>query len=222
MNSEAQPEGEFGFVEQALIASGVTEEYRVRQYLHKLDQLVFEFMREANGQRNFSSLPEALFNWLWRKRPGRYAVNGSFRLGEVIDAEMSEGNESVGNCLGLTLLYNSLLRKIGIHAQALQLENAFGSGPHVLTVLRIWGTAIDIENILPGGFDFRGHKEGPYRLEWGDRELVADIYQSTATELFQKGQFESALRNYDIALKLNPEYEKARLNRAILLDRMAM
>jgi lipoprotein NlpI len=60
------------------------------------------------------------------------------------------------------------------------------------------------------------------RLEWGDKELVADIYQSTGTELFQKGLFDEALKNYDMALKLNPEYEKAKINRAILLDRMTI
>ena len=213
---------EFILVEQAFIASGVTDEYRVREYLHKLDQLVLDFKQEVNWKRKFFSLPEALLNWLWMKKPNRYEVNGSIRLNEVIDAEMSEGDQPVGNCLGLTLLYNCLLTKMGIHAQALNLENAFGVGPHVLTVLRIYDATIDIENILPDGFDYGGHKGNPSRLEWGDKELVADIYQSTGTELFQKGLFDEALKNYDMALKLNPEYEKAKINRAILLDRMTM
>lgn len=60
----------------------------------------------------------------------------------------------------------------------------------------------------------------PERRTWGDKELVADIYQSRGTELFEKGKLREALGNYDMALKLNPEYEKAELNRAILLDRM--
>jgi len=81
---------------------------------------------------------------------------------------------------------------------------------------------MDVENILPQGFDYKGHKENPYRVEWGDRELVADIYQSAGTESFQRQEFREALRNYDLALKLYPGYEKARLNRAILLDRMGM
>jgi len=81
---------------------------------------------------------------------------------------------------------------------------------------------INVENILPEGFDFKGHKQSPSRLMWGDKELVADIYQSKGTELSEKEEFADALRNYNMALKLNPKYEKARLNKAILIDRMGM
>jgi lipoprotein NlpI len=49
---------------------------------------------------------------------------------------------------------------------------------------------------------------------------VADIYQSRGTDLFEKGELGEALRNYDMALNLNPRYEKVELNRAILLDQM--
>ncbi len=213
---------EFIFVEQSLIASGVTDEYRVREYLHKLDQLLLDFKNEVNGKQDFFTMPQALFTWLGKHKPNRYKANGSFRLNDVIDAEMIETRQPVGNCLGLTLLYNCLLRRRGVRSQALHLENASGVGPHVLTLLKADVATIDVENILPVGFNYEGHKENPSRREWGDKELVADIYQSTGTELFHEGQFESALRNYDMALKLNPEYEKARLNRAILLDRMTV
>jgi hypothetical protein len=72
------------------------------------------------------------------------------------------------------------------------------------------------------GFDYKGHQDNPHRVEWGDEELVADIYESAGTESFQKEEFREALRNYDLALKFYPGYEKAALNRAILLDRMAI
>jgi hypothetical protein len=126
----------------------------------------------------------------------------------------------VGNCLGLTLLYNCLLKKIGIEAGALHLENAFGAGAHVLTVIKIEDFMIDVENIFPDGFGYKGHEKDPSRVTWGDKELVADIFQSSGTELFEKGELGEALKNYESALKLNSRYEKARLNRAILLDRM--
>jgi tetratricopeptide (TPR) repeat protein len=41
-----------------------------------------------------------------------------------------------------------------------------------------------------------------------------------ANELFGKGIFVEALKNYDIAIAYNPQYEKAHLNKAILLDKM--
>jgi len=128
----------------------------------------------------------------------------------------------VGNCLGLTLLYNCLLRRMGIHADALYLDNAFGIGPHVLTLLQGKESTIDIENILPDGFGFKGHLNDPSRIRWGDRELVADVYHSLGNECFGKGELTEALNNYDMALRLNPRYEKARLNKTILLDKMKM
>ena len=163
---------------------------------------------------------KALFTWLWISNPSRYKPQGNFRLNKVIEAQSKEGGHSVGNCLGLTVLYNSLLRKIDIYAKALYVENAFGTGPHVLTLLKVEKSFIDVENILPNGFDYRGHQTHPERTVWGDRELVADIYHSTANELFEKGDFVEALKNYDAAITFNPRYEKARLNKEILLDRM--
>jgi tetratricopeptide (TPR) repeat protein len=163
---------------------------------------------------------EFLFKWLWIGRPGRYKSHGNYKLSDVIDAQLSKGNNAVGNCLGLTLLYNCLLRRAGAKVEALYLENGFGKGPHVLTILDAGASSVDIENIFPDGFDYKDHLNDPSRTRWGDRELVADIYQSVANELFEKREWVQALKNYEAAVELNPQYEKARLNRAILLDRM--
>jgi len=73
---------------------------------------------------------------------------------------------------------------------------------------------------LPDGFDYRGHRVQRERIRWGDRELIADIYHSVANELFEKGDFVEALKNYDMAIRFNPQYEKARLNKEILLDKL--
>ena len=100
------------------------------------------------------------------------------------------------------------------------MENAFGIGPHVLTMIRTEGLLIDVENILPDGFDFKGHLANPSRIRWGNKELVADIYHSLGNEFFEKEKFVEALENYDQAIQLNPQYEKARLNRAIVHDKI--
>ena len=162
----------------------------------------------------------ALFRWLWEEKPARYEPKGNFRLSHVIDAQLSKDNQTVGNCLGLSLLYNCLLRSMEIDAEALYIENAFGRGPHVLTLLQTEESLIDIENIFPEGFDYKGHLHHPSRIRWGDRELVADIYHSIGNENFEKGEWAGAMRSYDKAIHLNPHYEKAQLNKAILLDRM--
>jgi tetratricopeptide (TPR) repeat protein len=210
----------FDLEKEALTASGLRDEDLICSYLNKLDSLSRQ--STLKGTRDFSSRTRAeeLFIALWKDRPNRYQPQGHFRLDEVIDAQLSSKRGAVGNCLGLTLLYNCLLKKMGIEAEALHLENAFDIGPHVLTILRVGDFIIDVENILAEGFDYKGHKQNPFRLTWGNKELVADIYQSIGTELFEKGEFSEALRNYDKALKLNPGYEKAELNRSIMLDQL--
>jgi tetratricopeptide (TPR) repeat protein len=140
----------------------------------------------------------------------------------VVDAQISRDIQTVGNCLGLTLLYNCLLRRMGILAEALYLEDAFGIGPHVLTILPAGDFSIDVENILSDGYDYKGHINNQSRMRWGDQELIADIYLSMGNDLFEKGEWIEALKNYDHAIYLNPQFEKAHLNRAVLLDKMRM
>ena len=202
---------------EALRASGVEERDRVTDYLIKLDVLYHQFIDETPLSSDPSARARSLFDWLWRKKPSRYKPRGSYRLHEVLDSQLEVHVQTVGNCLGLTLLYNCLLRKMAIHADALYLENAFDIGPHVLTLLKTGKEMIDIENIFPHGFNFQHHHNDPSRTSWGDRELVSDIYLSIGNEFFVKGQWNEALARYDRALILNHRYEKAHLNRAIVL-----
>ena len=211
---------EFDLERQALIASDLRDENRITEYLGKLSSLSKQFIAQEKLPSSVLTRARGLFDWLWKERPTRYRHQGNFRLNQVIDAQINGSTPVVGNCLGLTLLYNCLLRRIGIKAEAIYLENAFDLGPHVLTSLTTDDSCIDIENILPGGFDYIGHKKEPSRILWGDRELVADIYHSLGNELFERGEFSKALRNYNTALELNPQYERARLNKIILLDRI--
>ena len=210
----------FNFEEEALLASGIQDRIKIDFYVAELDRIYQQFLQERIPPPDPVQRAKALFTWLWLSKPNRYKPQGNYRLNKVIEAQLGEDGHSVGNCLGLTLLYNGLLRKMGICPEALYLENAFGTGPHVLTLLQIGKSFIHVENILPDGFDYKGHHTRPARILWGDRALIADIHHSVANELFGKGDFVEALKNYDIAITFNPQYEKARLNKEILLDRM--
>ena len=213
----------FNLEREALLASGVEAKRQIAEYGKKLDSLSQKFTREKVPSSHWLLKAKELFIWLWEKKPARYKPRGSFKIDQVIDAQLSEDGQAVGNCLGLTLIYNCLLYRIGIKAGASYLENAFDFeiGPHVLTTIQTKASAIDIENILPVGFDYKGHLDNPSRTRWGDQELVADIYHSMGNECFEKEEFTEALKNYKMAIRLNPRYEKARLNKAILLDRMS-
>ena len=212
----------FDFEKEALVASGIKENDQIADYMSKLAHLDQQFIRENRAIHDTLIKAKELFDWLWRKKPDRYRSHGSYRLSEAIDSQLTAGSQVVGNCLGLTLLYHCLLGRAGIFAEALHLEDAFERGPHVLSSLRTKKSVIDIENILPDGFDYKGHLNDPSRTRWGDRELVADIYHSQGNEFYEKGNYVEALRSYDRAIKLNPLYERARLNKAIVLDRMGL
>lgn len=213
-------EKKFHFEKEVLLASAVNGKDDLAIYENGLHLILQRFLSENSQVPDPLRKARDLFNWLWKEKPTRYEPRGQFRLSGVIDAQLRKDNQPVGNCLGLTLLYNCLLRRIGIHADALYLDHAFGIAPHVLTLLQSEDSTIDIENILPNGFDYKGHLNNPSRTRWRDKELVADIYHSLGNEYFGKGEFIKALKNYNMAIKLNPQYEKARLNKAILMDKI--
>ena len=124
----------------------------------------------------------------------------------------------IGNCLGLTLLYNLLGQRFEITPHAVYLEAVSGRLSHVISGLRTDGVAMDIDNIFPHGFDIKDYLENPHRIEWGDAELVADVYHSIGWELHETGDLAGAIVSYSKAIWLNPHYVKAYLNRGIALS----
>ena len=204
---------------EALRASGV-EERRIVHHTGLLNIIQQRLLDQVILSNHPFTKARQVFEWLWKEKPDRYKQKDHYKLSDVIEGQLSKENREVGNCLGLTVLYNCLLKRIGIRAEALYLECAFGVRPHVLTLLQINDIEIDIENILPKGFDYNGHLKDPSRTRWGDREIVADIYHSIGNEFFKMGKLRDALKNYDRAITLNPAYEKAQLNKLIVIDKI--
>jgi tetratricopeptide (TPR) repeat protein len=200
--------------EGALLASGVNTKNDFNRYLTVIDLLCQRIAQAVKGDD--VERAREIFDWLWRVKPHRHEYRGNFRLSDALEAQLGE-QERVGNCLGLTVLYHVLAQRFGLQVKAVHLEDAFGIGPHVFSVLYVRGDSIDIENILPHGFDFQGHLGNPQREEWSDRELIADIYHSAANDFFEQGKWEGAIENYDKAIGFNPKYTKARLNKGIAL-----
>ncbi|MDY6967655.1 MAG: tetratricopeptide repeat protein [Spirochaetota bacterium] len=221
-NSLFNQNNSFNLGKEALIASGINDDFQLNHYMNKLNKLYDIFIQEGSASHNDLTKAKELFNWLWAKKPLRYKRNGEYKLHNVVDAQTSEHNREVGNCLGLTLLYNCLAKKTGIVIESLYLEHAFENGPHVLSIIEIENSQIDVENILSKGFDYKEHANNSTRTRWGDKELVAEIYNSMGNELFEKGELNLALEYYNKSIKMNPSHELAQLNKIILLDKMSM
>jgi tetratricopeptide (TPR) repeat protein len=211
--SAAQPDLAWG----ALIASGVKNQRDLENYLTKIDTLNEQLKRRIPTRAELQKA-SALFAWLWAKKPDRYQYQGIFRLMDVVDAQLDPSVERVGNCLGLTVLYNALAQKYGLEMKAVYLEEAHGRRSHVFSTFVSGNITIDIDNIFPNGFDSKDHLDNPERVLWGNSELIADIYHSIGWALHEQGKLDNAILNYSKAIRLNPKYAKAYLNRGIALS----
>ena len=200
----------------ALVASGLKDQHTLDGYLNKLSTLCQDFQTTSPSEDK-KQKARALFDWLWSTKPNRYESQGNFRLTNVIDVQIDPSADKVGNCLGLTLLFNILAQKQGLKVKAIHLEDASGIGPHVISILNIARSQIDVENTLSNGFDFKEHLKNQSRELWGDIELIADIYHSIGNEFFDNNDLDEAIRNYTKAIYLNHNYTKAYLNRGIAL-----
>lgn len=206
----------FDLPTEALKASGINKAAEIIAYRHKLDQIFQAFLLTAKPlQSDPIKRAKQLFRWLWDKKPFRYQIHGPFKLSDCILAQLNNRSRHVGNCLGLTLLYNCLLEKMELVPGALYLETAFDHGPHVLSILKLNDITIDIENICAHGFNYGNHINHPSRVMWGAKELVSDVYFSVGNGCLKKHELSQALENYNRALHYNPAYRQAHMNRAI-------
>lgn len=203
----------FDFLSEALKASGVKTSKELIFWTGKLDFLLREMPELPDSEKGKAEL---LFCWLWKEKPDRYISGGNFRLTDVIAAQIDPSAIHVGNCLGLTLLFNSLANHLGLKAYTINMEEAFGTAPHVLSLVYTEEVPVQVENILADGFNYKNHALEK-QVIWSSRGLVADIYNSMGTESFLKGKLETAMSCYEKALSLNPEYMKAKLNMGLTL-----
>jgi len=211
--SAVQPDLAWG----ALIASGVKNSKDLDNYLAKLNTLHQQVAPEITTGSKLKKA-ENLFDWLWAGKPNRYQYQGNFRLQDVLDSQLDPNEERVGNCLGLTVLYNVVAQRCGLDMKAVYLEEAHGRLSHVFSTFVRGNITIDIDTIFPFGFDFKDHLDNPERVLWGNSGLIADIYHSIGWALHEQGKLEGAILNYSKAIRLNPKYAKAYLNRGIALS----
>jgi len=162
----------------AFIASGVNSS-QLQEYMKKFYDMITD-LRDRVKRHDQVKDAEIIFNWLWKKNPYRYELEGHFRFTQVVDAHLDE-TERVGNCLGLTMLYNSLAQELNLSIKAAHLDNFMGR-PHVFSILYTEMSMIPIENIFTDGFDYDPHKHNPQLVEWANIHLIADLYNSRANE----------------------------------------
>ena len=162
----------------AFIASGVNSS-QLKEYMKFFFIMITDLRNHVKGHDKVKNA-ETIFNRMWKTKPNRYELEGNFRLTEVVDAQLDK-TEKIGNCLGLTILYNSLAQELSLSMKAAHLDNFMGH-PHVFSILYTETSMIPIENIFPDGFDYDLHRDNKQIVEWDNIHLIADLYNSRANE----------------------------------------
>lgn len=151
-------------LKMALQASGVKAHNEIVGYGAKLDQIFRNFILTLKSELDPLLKAETPFHRMWQEKTSRYEPHGRDKIDEIIDSQLDQGSPVVGNCLGLPLLCNRLLEKLGLQAKAFYLKISFGLRPHVFTLIESKKSFVDAENIFATGFDFPGHRGNPSRI----------------------------------------------------------
>lgn len=210
-------------VERSLfIVAGLEDEIEIQQYTRKLDQIHSAFLERASSRdpslfvipEQYSRYARArlLFEYLWASKPRR--CNGHFLLTDVIDAQLDPRTDlSVGKCIGLTSLYTVLGLKENLDLTILV------SGEHVLNRLKVDQALYNIENTDPLGFDCEIDESS-----FAERPavyLLAHVLNSRGMAREKLGDLSGAIKDFDTAIQVNPEYANAINNRANIKTSLA-
>ena len=195
-------------VERTLLAiSGLETEEEIFSYQRKLDFIQEDFEKSCPKRAGDYQTAELLFDYLWRTKPNRY--NGDFLLTEVIDNQFDENKKKgVGDCVGLTSLYTVLGQRLGLNLSVLLSTN------HILNLL-FCNQEIVVENNNIRGFD--SEFESGYK-KTDLIGLVASVINNKGHVKQRLGDLKCALRDYNRAIELEPDFASAFNNRGVVKD----
>lgn len=181
----------------SLLASGVKKS-QLPQYLEKLDHLWngFRVYIETKRKRTDLLLLGYLKEYLWKGGPGRGAYD-IFKFDEVIDNQLSYFSNPgqkipVGNCVGLTTLFNYLAVREGLLMKAILFND------HIMS---------KHENSRIENTDFEKEYQaaGPYYIETSAIGVVAGILSWRATtDYINKARYRLAIAVLKKAIALTP------------------
>lgn len=204
-----------------LVLSGLSTEEEIQSYQDKLDAILARFLTKCRERRltlqpklpwyDHREAAKVLFDYLWTSKPKRFGT--SFLLARVIDAQLDPDLDiSVGTCVGLTALYSVLALRVGLNLTLLS------NSDHLLSRLRAGEEIIDIDHTDPQGFaqtNSKEFKELPILM------ITASVLNSRGLDHEQNGRFVAALKDYDKAIRVRPEYANAHNNRGNMKLRLA-
>ena len=94
----------FDFELEVFRASGVGERYIVH-YTRLFSWLYRKLLDQVILSDDPVMRAKQAFDWLWHEKPNRYRPKGHYKLSDVVESQLREESQGVGNCLGLTILW---------------------------------------------------------------------------------------------------------------------
>jgi tetratricopeptide (TPR) repeat protein len=214
----------WSFAEAALLASGVIDPGKRKEYLNQLDALEAKARKALAGAKTPKEKGEKLLTWL-------HAKDGPLAKGYV--ARQTDLpvilDTATFNCVSSALLYNVLGRRLGLDLRAIEVPD------HAFSILYDGTNNADVETTTSSGFNpardqaaqqqfeketgFRyipdSHRD--QRREIGEAGLVAIVYYNHGVTLTDQKRNHEALLAYFRAMSLDQEFNSAVKNALAVL-----
>ena len=191
----------WSFADAALLASGVTDAARRKDYLAKIDALEMQAREATGGAKTAAEKGEALLKFVHSKVLAKKGYSA-----EQTDLHVLLDTGKF-NCVSSAMIYNILAARVGLKGRFVELPAHNG---HVFAVLHDGDQALEVETTTSYGFNpGRDHSQKakykelgiPYigeiknkdKREIGDFQLLAVIYANRVSVLHKKERYHEAL-----------------------------
>jgi tetratricopeptide (TPR) repeat protein len=200
--------------EAALVASGVTDGKKRKEYLGRFNRLADQARKATAGAATAQARGERLLHWLH---------DGPMKKGYAAKQTALSGVLDAGefNCVSSAVLFNALALKLGLDARAVEVPD------HAFSIVYVGTRGLDVETTAARGFNPARTPEAQARLkeltgfayipehqresrrELREAGLVAIIYYNRGVDLSREGRHHEALLCYFRAMSLDPECASA-------------
>ncbi len=214
---------QWSFAEAALLASGLNDATKRKEYLVKIERLAKEAGKITTPSKTTFAKGETLIKWLHKKSLVRYVAHQT-DVSTILD-------NGTFNCVSSAAIYNIIGRRLGLDLRAIEVPD------HAFAVLYDGSKHADVETTNDSGFNpardkaaiekFQKQTGFNYipdmhrdkRREIRETGLVAIIYYNHGVGLSDEKRYHEALFAYFRALSLDPEFASAVKNVLAVLSK---
>lgn len=191
----------WSFAETCLIASGVTDSAKRKEYVAKLDRIEADARKAVADAKTIDEKGDRLLKFLHAG-----PMKGGYESKQTdLHVLLDHG---IFNCVSATVLYNVIGRRLGLDLFAIEVPE------HVFSVLRIGDEQRDVETTSPNGYIQKDPKTPKdtaaaqryrgTRREVGELGLASMIAYNHGVGLAEKNRFPEALLANLRSLSLDP------------------